>query len=345
MNPSKKIDLIQEIASSLLKRVVIQAPLIHSNEISKDLDALEKEIQFFIENKESLRDIVPLFLLRRWTVASFRMALKKIKSARKYSIRYDDRFAKQSQFAALWAYQACGLTHTINFVRKISSNLGHFTLNSPHIEKGDVVLSYKSSEYLKHNILSKIISLSTGSHITHALMGFNNDGSQTLASASAGESLGLGTRNVSPEKGELFIIMRYIPSINGVPKENVVESMESLYNIESPKASFAEFKSWIALVLGSIYVITAILFERSVCLPNPIKGESSLFCSEFVDDVFRRAGMYVSPRSEYTAVVSPVELFYSPLLEFKGIIFNPEDRETFIKEFSKTFDMPLKCFV
>lgn len=341
MNLSEEIELIRTMASSLLRHATAPTPLIHSEELLAELNLLEKEITSVLKNKKSLRQFVPRMVLRHWAVASFWMALKKITASRKYSSRDDKRFVQQAQFAALWAYQGCDLVTASTFVKKILNNLDTFTLYSSHLEKGDVVLSYKSNQYLKHDILAKLISITTNSHITHTLMVSDSEVPQHLLSANP-RSAGIGLDKVAPHKGEMFIIMRYRSGINSIPKEKIIESMDSIYNPkmqDDKKLSFAELKSWVACGIGFIYTMTIVLFERPLCLPNPVKKDSTIFCSEFVDAVFRRADAYLSPRSENPAVLGPAELFYSPLLEFKGVIFRPEDREMFIKQVSKTFTL------
>lgn len=341
MNLSEEIELIRTMSSSLLRHATAPTPLIHSEELLAELNLLEKEIISILKNKKSLQQFVPRMILRHWAVASFRKALEKITASRKYSSRDDKRFVLQAQFAALWAYQGCDLVMAQTFVRKILDNLDNFTLYSSHLEKGDVVLSYKSNQYLKRDILAKLISITTNSHITHTLMVSDSETPQHLLSANP-RSAGIGLDNIAPHKGEMFIIMRYRSGINSIPKKKIIESMDSIYNPKmqyDKKLSFAELKSWVACGIGLIYTMTIVLFERALCLPNPVKKDSTIFCSEFVDAVFRRADAYLSPRSENPAVLGPAELFYSPLLEFKGVIFRPEDREAFIKQVSKTFTL------
>jgi hypothetical protein len=152
---------------------------------------------------------------------------------------------------------------------------------------------------------------------------------------------GLGETTTSPLKGEMFIVLRYRPSLSGISHEKLIESLDSWWpkkqiNTASGNRSFAELKSWVACAIGFLYIITSYVFGRPVCLPNPIKNKKGLFCSEFVDEVFKQAGVCLSPRSENASVVGPVELFYSPHLEFKGIIFHKEDQSQLLEEIVKT---------
>lgn len=341
----QEIDALRLTASALLRRISGMTPLVHSADILTDLDSLELEIINIIDNKKSLRAFAPRLLLRRWAVASFWKARQKARLARKHFDEDDERFIQEVRFAALWAYQGCDIARSTGFVKKILENLEAFTLYSSHVEKGDVVLSYKTDEYLQRDLLAKIIAVTTNSHITHSLMVAGDTKPHKLLSANPG-SAGIGLNDISPRKGEMYIVMRYRSSVNSIPKEKVLESMDALYNPRlgyEREVSFAELKSWMACAIGFVYLLSALLFERPVCLPNPVKKNSTLFCSEFIDEVFGRADAYLSPRSENHSVVGPAELFFSPFLEFKGVVFNPEERPALIEQISRTFTLLIEA--
>jgi hypothetical protein len=335
----QEIDALRLTASALLRRISGMTPLVHSAEILTDLDSLELEIINIIDNKKSLRAFAPRLLLRRWAVASFWKARQKARLARKHFDEDDERFIQEVRFAALWAYQGCDMAQSTDFVKKVLENLETFTLYSSHVEKGDVVLSYKTNAYLQHDFLARIISIATNSHITHALMVSGDTKPHQLLSANP-RSAGIGFNSMTPKKGEMFIVMRYRSSIDGVSKEKILESLDTVYNPfarhEKP-VSFAELKSWMACFVGLVYYASILLSGRPVCLPNPVKKNSTLFCSEFIDEVFRRADAYLSPRSEHHSVVGPSEFFFSPFLELKGVIFHPEERTELIRQISRTF--------
>lgn len=342
MTLSEKIDTIRLISSQLLRPMPVPVTSEETDVISKHLDILVIEIDALLRNKKSLYHLAPRLLLRRWGLASFWMARRKIKQAQKSIIAGDQCFVHQAHFAALWAYQACDLFHMTDFLKKAVRSLDHYTLYTSHLEKGDVIVSYKTNKYLNFSFLSKIIAFSSNTHITHAFLVTDDDKPHHLVSSNP-ESKGLGLTTTSPLEGEMFIVLRYKSSVNGVSKEKILESLGTWWPEQEShigkRTSFPELKSWIACFIGFIYVTTTYLFERPVCFRNPIKKQNSLFCSEFVEGVFKQEGVYLSPRSENPSVVGPVELFYSPYLEFKGIIFHSEDRMQLRQEILKTLTL------
>jgi hypothetical protein len=57
-------------------------------------------------------------------------------------------------------------------------------------------------------------------------------------------------------------------------------------------------------------------------VPNFIKTRrSKYFCSELVNQAFREAGIFLTPKSQYSGIVFPSDIIVSPYLDFIGLIF------------------------
>lgn len=340
MTFSEKIDTIKILSSKIIRDTTSFFPEGSSALLMQDLTDLALDIEALLHTKKQIDRLAPRFLIRRWGFASFRMALHKINKAKGFTFSHENDFVRQAHFSALWARQACDLFGITEFLQKTVRSLEHYTLYTSHLEKGDVIVSYKTNKYLNFSHLSKIIAFSENSHITHAFMVTGDEKPHTLISFNPTHG-GLGPTTTSPLKGEMFIVLRYRSSVSGIPQEKIIESLDSWWPKKQAKKvygslSFAELKSWVACAIGFIYIVSAYLFGRPLCLPNPVKNKDNLFCSEFVDEVFKQAGVYLSPRSEDSSVVGPIELFYSPHLEFKGIIFHKEDQFQLLEEIVKT---------
>jgi len=95
------------------------------------------------------------------------------------------------------------------------------------------------------------------------------------------------------------------------------------------RLTFSEIKCQTASLIGFITVL-ATYARIPLSLHNPFKNNPGVFCSETADNILKEADILIAPRCERDSVIGPVEFFYSPLLEFKGIITNEEDpREVF----------------
>lgn len=313
----------------------IEELLTHLTEIRLNIETAKK-------HKEEIKTLVPRFLLRRWAYASFNQALSEIKKKESLEHINKKRFIFEAKITALWAYQACLIIEVQSFIRTIEKDLAHHTITPHHVQKGDVILSYKTETFLKHEPLSRIIAFATNSPITHSLIAIDDIHPHTFLSANP-ESKGLGLKNETPRKGELYLVFRLREELSPVPKEFLFERIkhwEHLAKTEKWKYfSFAEAKSWAACFIGFLYLATSYWLTKPICLKNPIHQKRTIFCSEVVDNIFREAGIYLGPRSQEHSVVGPVELFYSPYLQFKGIIVNDGDIKQFKKEVEKKFTL------
>lgn len=313
--------------------------------IFENLVILRSCITLLQTKQKEMRVHTPRFLLRRWAYASLNASLLEIKRAEKcLRTKKPTSFFAHARLAALWSYQACSIIEVRSFIRQIENNLAHYKITPHHIQKGDVILSYKTEAFLKRERLSRIIALSTNSPITHSLIATTSTHPHTFLSANP-ESKGLGLKNETPRDGELYLVFRLREELSSVSKEtllNTVDKWVAMANHTSWKhLSFGELKSWAACAIGYIYVITSYLFLRPVCLANPVHESKTIFCSEVVDTIFREAGIYLTPRSGNHSVVGPAELFYSPLLSFQGVIVNQEDLREFKKEIAEKFTLSL----
>lgn len=74
------------------------------------------------------------------------------------------------------------------------------------------------------------------------------------------------------------------------------------------------------------------MVKKNIVIRNPYSKRKGIFCSELVDTIFKEAGTYLVPRSEYDSLVGPIEILYSPYFSFKGIMGSEKDFITLEKE-------------
>lgn len=309
--------------------------------VAYNIDQCLSAFDLLHQHHPELRERAPRFLIRRWAWASIVESRRLFAKARTALYRgRTDEFHHRAHEAALWAYQAYDLFDIRRVMDTISSGLESGT-DLPHrMNTGDVVLSYKSREYLKREILSRIIAFCTNSPITHTLIVVSEDENHRLLSANP-ESNGLGLSGEKPRLGELYLIFEVRTGLLPIPKETLTTSLKEWVEHASTSRkryySFAELESWMACLIGSVYVLSSYLFLRPLCLSNPFRTNRKIFCSELIDSIFKKIGVYLTPRSLKDSVVGPVELLLSPYLALKGVVVHPEDRERFSREVSDHF--------
>lgn len=344
--PARSVDhafaLLIESCTRIL-RLGITHPLTQDGRalVNYSIDQCLTSFDLLANAHPTLRARAPRHLLRRWAWASLWKAAHLFRKARRalYRERYED-FHHYAHQGALWAYQAYDLFTIRRVISTILSDLAPGRESSHHLTKGDVVLSYKSREFLKHELLSRIIAFSTNSPITHSLIVVSEDPAHALLSANP-ESNGLGLSGAEPRPGELYLIFEVRTGLLPFPKDTLVRSLDEWVDHAKTSRkryySFAELESWSACLIGSFYVLSSYLWLKPVCFSNPFRTNKKIFCSELIDSIFKKVGVYLTPRSFKDSVVGPVELLLSPYLAFKGIIVHPDDREQFRKEVSDHF--------
>lgn len=340
----ENIENIRITAQDILRKIdnhhAGQSVILDHNALVEKLRSLRADLQHILQHRKVLRPIVPVFSMRQWAFASIRKSLRKIELAEKiFAVSPDERFLREATLASLWAYQAVSIFHSRNIFEKALRDIDHFILDYQTIKKGDVFLSYKTATYLQKDILARLISIAASSSITHSLIATESGATMKLLCSSP-DGNGINLSSLIPDRGEIYIVMRLkdtdTPHARLVEKsiDRWSERIESLYICK-----FAEFKSWVASAAGFLYTLSICTLQRPIILQNFAKKQQGLFCSEVIDNIFKEAGVLITPRSEYDALVGPAEFFHSPYLVLQGIIMNREDREIVKEELIQQFKL------
>jgi len=194
-------------------------------------------------------------------------------------------------------------------------------LDKSQLLTGDLLLSFKSHDYIKKKILSRAIYHVTGSQVTHAMMAarlFN--GVKIIDSLTAAD--GVSLRDFQVLSGEVFIVLR--PKISSSQRAKILRIVREYVH---KKAKYAKQKLvGVFLTLPVVKLLN--LFSRGYrSLPNIFATmTSTVFCSEFVNQVFKEAGVLLTPKSNYSSMVSPSDIVASPVVEYIGLIFEESQR-------------------
>lgn len=308
--------------------------------LAEKLRSLRTDLQYILQNRKILRPIKPAFFMWQWTFTSIRKSLRKIEVAEKvFATSPNERFLREATLASLWAYQAVSIFNSKSVLKEALCDMDRFIFDHQTIKKGDIVLSYKTPAYLQKDILARLVYIATNSSITHSLIATESGAAAKLLCSSPGGN-GINLSLPFPAQGEIYIIMRLKDTDAHYAKlversiDTWNERIETLY-----VCKFPEFKSWVASALGFLYTLSIYTLQRPIILQNFAKNQQGLFCSEIIDNIFKEAGILITPRSEYDALIGPVELFHSPYLALQGIIMNEEDRETIRKDLTRQFNL------
>ncbi len=285
-----------------------------------------QDIELLLKQKNELNTIIPIFIMRQWMLGSVHKAKSKLVQACKGNI--NQLVSNELELAGLWLYQAYSILTIRTFFRSILSRQDRYIYDPNNLKKGDIVLSYKSTSYLRKHLLARLVAIATSSQVTHSLIVSESHPHPTLLCMSPGKK-GLNHMSIIPDRGEMYLVMR-LEGIEGDKLERVQHEIDVLNEKISlqPRIvayKFAEFKSWLACLIGFVYVASTFVSQRAITFPNPARRQKGLFCSEIIDVVYKRAGIRLVPRAEHDAVVGPIELFHSPYLRCIGFITHPDD--------------------
>lgn len=318
---------------------------ISSNALEKEIKNIQETLQLLRSNKKEIYGNVITRVHGDWTRASLHRAASKLSKAQKSLTKLNSStnalekniqvqsLKENLNFAALSAQHGAGIMGKQYIFKNIKAGeSSQYLIASGDLEIGDVILSYKTSEYLRKDILANLIAYSSRTHVTHSSVVCDKNATGIFLITSKPEKKGLAVVSLEAKEGEILIVLK--PTANELSMGKILHSVESwkrkaqfplsLRN-KNTHYYFSEFKSWVACFLGLIYSQGIHITKKGVILPNPFSSTQGIFCSELVDTLFKEAGIFLVPRSEYDSIVGPIEILYSPQLSFRGLIGSRKD--------------------
>ncbi|MFQ5474214.1 MAG: hypothetical protein ACE5DM_00090 [Candidatus Nanoarchaeia archaeon] len=187
------------------------------------------------------------------------------------------------------------------------------------LKRGDILLSFKSPSFLKNFRTSKWIARVTGSQITHVAV-YMGKGKLVHTADYANRPV-LADVKIAEVAREMHIIVR--PHLNDHQRTELIRAIR--IQVKERKS----YSSWKAAAIAPAIIADKIIntfFRRKIHVQNPLsRMVQSSFCSEFVDQVFRSVGCYLTPKSRHHgSAVSPADIAASPYITYVGICFLPE---------------------
>ena len=197
-------------------------------------------------------------------------------------------------------------------------DLKKYLIDINKLDTGDILFRYKVKGHFKEGLISRIISTVTSSQITHVSMAAKVSPSDVRMIDAHMErgSAGVHLRDFKILPGEILIVLR--PRIGHFQIKLLLKKIIECVKV---KSGFSDLKLVGIFISYLISKIINIFKSGYALVPNFIKTKrSKYFCSELVNQAFREAGIFLTPKSQYSGIVFPSDIIVSPYLDFIGLI-------------------------
>lgn len=189
-----------------------------------------------------------------------------------------------------------------------------YLLDKSKLETGDILLSLKSKKYFMTHFLAFIVSKFTSSQVTHAMIcvKISQDDIRMVDSRTKPYFYRLHKLRFNPK--EIVIVMR--PKIS---YEQRALLLRSIRNFLEKKTRFS-IKKLAGVFPGTLLTKWRNRHNKGYTQVPNITSDSDVFCSEFVNEVFKDAGLLLTPKSGYSGMVFSADILRSPYLSYIGIL-------------------------
>ena len=268
--------------------------------------------------------------IARMLGSELNLALKKRKplTKRKFQIKFLSHCVALDKSISICLTSLRDAIKRFGILELVKNNKIEHGFDKKKLVKGDILLSYKTDTFLKKHYISYIISRVEKSRITHSSVIYSNkDGYAKMITAS-GYSRKISIEDATPHEGELLLVMR--PKLTKKQRQTINKLLDALakeVKEEGDEYLFSYLKFYVAGFIGLLSQVMIRIMRRAVLLPNPIQEKKRYFCSDLLDRIFKYAGIYLTPRSEYDSLVGPTEFLYSPYLDLIGVVCLPTDKK------------------
>ncbi|MFA7319245.1 MAG: hypothetical protein WC022_01475 [Parcubacteria group bacterium] len=268
-------------------------------------------------------------------ISSLAVALKKKRVPSRYSFfsRLIFRFIRVKRNLKIILTSIYEVRKVIDTQIILNRGLKNYALNYDQLKKGDVLLFYDLEDFLKDDFLARLISIAQGSRITHTgvISNVKKNKATYISAAALGKRMDIFDLAVPP--GRFLFVLR--PTLNKLKRKYFLEELDMLnYRIENMVQyyPFGEIESWFATLIGLFQIISIRTIHSSLRVGNLLRTPDKVFCSEMIDDLFKNVGVFLTSRSDNDSMVGPAEIFYSPYLEFVGVLCNKNELKSLEKE-------------
>ncbi len=291
-------------------------------EIIAEIVTLDHKLRTALDLYPELKTYIPRYIRRQWMRANIHRSIQEIKLAKKSLSSSCERDPKHiSEYfgqAYISTYYSLRLWEAQSFFTDfITGPINKYLFSLSDLEVGDIILSYKTAEYLQTHPISSLISFASNSSITHAsIVSELTADSMKMLTVNPSEK-GLCLIDNAPEIGEVYTVLRMKEEIES--KTSILSRIKSITekihsNSLDRSFHFSEAKLWLSCLIGFIEMGVMAIFGRIYYLPDISTLFRGIICSEIIHIIFKENDIILTPRGRFHALVGPVELFYSPSL-------------------------------
>ncbi|HII72514.1 TPA: hypothetical protein HA265_07195 [Candidatus Woesearchaeota archaeon] len=211
----------------------------------------------------------------------------------------------------------------------IENNLLRSLDDFSRLQSGDILVSLKKLSFLKEQYVSRWVTRFTGSQVTHVgLFVRDAKGNEKMVHATWDAKYQMHDWNIA--EGEVFIILR--PRLS---REQRIKLWQVVRDKVKLKLGFSK-KKLVGTIPAIIINFVLNLFTfRFFAAFNVFSAEKNkMFCSEFLNQVFKEVGFFLTPKSEHSNMVFPADIMASPHVDYVGLMFldHEETKEKIMAE-------------
>ncbi|MBI2576772.1 hypothetical protein HYV84_06155 [Candidatus Woesearchaeota archaeon] len=225
-----------------------------------------------------------------------------------------------------------------NLIRQYEG-LKKYILEPYQLETGDILLSFKPKEFFKKisffTVLPRMTAAFEQSQVTHAALCIKLPGGPKIVESVMDIGIdGAVMRDFEVPEVQVLVALR--PQLSQDQRMRLIQAIRRHIQ-NQPTYSVLKLVGFLPTLLVTRTLNWFTKGYRQ--LPNFLSiRKSTFFCSEFVNQVFKDAGILLTPKSKYSATVSPSDIVSSPFLTFIGLVFRDSERteEAVTKYFEKS---------
>jgi len=202
------------------------------------------------------------------------------------------------------------------------SGLKKHLIDQSDLKTGDILISFKSKDYLKNVLISRTISRITSSQVTHVLLAIKISQFKIKIVDSHQATGGVRLREFEIFPGEVFIVLR--PRMSHHQRAMLLNRIRGYVK---NKTGYSKSKLMGALPTFLIIKFINMFSSGYKHIPNILALKSAeFFCSEFINQIFKEVGILLTPKSKYSSMVYPSDIVVSPFVDYIGLIFEDSER-------------------
>jgi len=366
------VDMIVPMSQGILQRTRIYLELLKKQGVIKQ-DKRHKEAVKYTYNAIAEEEILVKAVIGiKELVIQLKdenITYKKMKSISDDLKKYFDQWDKAASEVESYIAYFEGCYRIERYITQNGDELEKYNLYYPqrmqYLKTGDIFISFKTMKYLKiyegikfselkvKDPSSKVnafvartseaVSLRisdwihrfTDSQVTHVALYIQTD-PKNPESGKLFHSYGgsFGFRELDMSLGTLWIVLR--PKLNSDQRMKLFSILREKYT-ENVRMTFSSFIG--VFVSGMLSNFVNFFSRKHVHINNVMaNAKAKAFCSQFLNQVFKEAGFYLTPKSKYSGMVFPSDVAASKDVEFVGVLFDAstqESKEMILSEFAQ----------